>query len=571
MKKYLTVFLVLVICITLFTIGMSCVKIYAAENICAPSTLSTEELVEEILFENKMAEMYLFDNLQTGIAYYKTHNELFIELVSRNDCGAKLISIHNALLGSSEEQALNIARLLLQQYEIYSKLSLEEKNIVDSFQSILTVVEINATQPLSDTESSYVYTPNGSAVAVKELDYITEDANLDSNYIANAAANYGVISTISGPTTKYNCHSFAWYSQNYDLNCYWMDDPSTYYSDSSYISSDAAENYILCYYAKMYYTLLDGTLISDIVTVNSHSAIITHVGSNFNKNDISTLDSIMVTSKWGAWGLYEHYGDDCPYVMTSRAGTELQYMDENGEVFSVPVYLVSEFSHVEVYRPRTNATYTLSNSMNDLSISRTVNGSGSITGKYGMYELNVTSAGQYTITIQSNDALSNRLYNANMNLIPITAPTSSTGDYTYAVNLSAGRYYLRTSYIDTTNSGTISITIEPHSHSYDWWTYYNSSTHIQCCSCGLRGIATAVHAIRSSDIVDNKAACLGCGRMLDLNSDTATITPDNAAKISVNGSYILPSGIIILVDEDVEAYLNGTLVFYDKDELPVTG
>jgi hypothetical protein len=25
----------------------------------------------------------------------------------------------------------------------------------------------------------------------------------------------------------------------------------------------------------------------------------------------------------------------------------------------------------------------------------------------------------------------------------------------------------------------------------------------------------------------------------------------------------------VLVEEDVEAYLNGTLVFYDKDKLPV--
>ncbi len=28
-----------------------------------------------------------------------------------------------------------------------------------------------------------------------------------------------------------------------------------------------------------------------------------------------------------------------------------------------------------------------------------------------------------------------------------------------------------------------------------------------------------------------------------------------------NGSYILPNGIIVLVPEDEEAYLNGTLVF----------
>lgn len=36
--------------------------------------------------------------------------------------------------------------------------------------------------------------------------------------------------------------------------------------------------------------------------------------------------------------------------------------------------------------------------------------------------------------------------------------------------------------------------------------------------------------------------------------------------VTRNGSYILPNGIIVLVDEDIEAFMNGTLVFYNKDE-----
>lgn len=40
--------------------------------------------------------------------------------------------------------------------------------------------------------------------------------------------------------------------------------------------------------------------------------------------------------------------------------------------------------------------------------------------------------------------------------------------------------------------------------------------------------------------------------------------------MTVNGSYLLPNGIAVLVDEDVEAYLNGTLAFYESDDLPVT-
>lgn len=65
---------------------------------------------------------------------------------------------------------------------------------------------------------------------------------------------------------------------------------------------------------------------------------------------------------------------------------------------------------------------------------------------------------------------------------------------------------------------------------------------------------------------------MGCHHLLDLNSDVAFIQGINGAsikKVSINGSYILPSGIIVLVDEDLDAYLNGTLVFYDKDSIPV--
>lgn len=41
-------------------------------------------------------------------------------------------------------------------------------------------------------------------------------------------------------------------------------------------------------------------------------------------------------------------------------------------------------------------------------------------------------------------------------------------------------------------------------------------------------------------------------------------------KVSINGSYILPDGTIMLANEDIEAYLNGTLVFYDKNNVPQT-
>lgn len=40
----------------------------------------------------------------------------------------------------------------------------------------------------------------------------------------------------------------------------------------------------------------------------------------------------------------------------------------------------------------------------------------------------------------------------------------------------------------------------------------------------------------------------------------------NAEFITTNGSYIDSQGNVYLVEEDIEAYLNGTLTFYKKDE-----
>ena len=106
-------------------------------------------------------------------------------------------------------------------------------------------------------------------------------------------------------------------------------------------------------------------------------------------------------------------------------------------------------------------------------------------------------------------------------------------------------------------------------HSYNYWAYLNPTTHISECTCGARGTTTAPHAFVAPDIFSLERVCVGCGYTKIAGSDIGQIIL-SIQKVSLNGSYILPDGNIVLVDEDVEAYLNGTLVFYDKDNLPVT-
>ena len=82
-------------------------------------------------------------------------------------------------------------------------------------------------------------------------------------------------------------------------------------------------------------------------------------------------------------------------------------------------------------------------------------------------------------------------------------------------------------------------------------------------------MGTSPHTIILSEVVLGMARCIHCNAKVMLD-DTIVQVPGmlNVQKVTVNGSYILPNGIIILVDEDIEAYENGTLVFYDRDDLP---
>ena len=105
-------------------------------------------------------------------------------------------------------------------------------------------------------------------------------------------------------------------------------------------------------------------------------------------------------------------------------------------------------------------------------------------------------------------------------------------------------------------------------HSYDYWVYLNPTTHISECTCGARGTTTANHVFSFPDET-GQMVCRGCGYTKYQGGSGGNIILSKQ-KVSLNGSYILPDGNIVLVDEDVEAYLNGTLVFYDKDKLPVT-
>ena len=424
--------------------------------------------------------------------------------------------------------------------------------------------------------TSYIYTPNGSEVFVKQYTEELPDETIN-NIIENFQDGnpYTGAVLIGPPTTAYNCHSYAWYSQDIESNNYWMPSPEQYYLDESYYEVDYPRpNDIICYFK-------DNGTETEEDDINVHSGIV----DSLNEVDINDENYwyklVNVRSKWGNQGLVYHRGDMCLYGPRVPGSSD----------------------YVKFYRPRVDNTYNLSESMAELNISKTMDSTSSLhADKYGMFELNSLGNQYYLVTVESNHGLNIRFYNANMNSKAMTLISSSGYIYQYIMNVSYGINYLRVAYSNLSNSGTISISIEPHihqktysvidttkhkvscycgytedlSHVYDnhyciyceeytsnhdydrnylWINYINHSVE---CSCGHT--ITAGHAIRSGTNI-----CLLCGGRVNTGFVEMQSLP-NGTYITENGSYILPNGIIVLVDDDIENFLKGTLVFYAKSD-----
>ena len=67
--------------------------------------------------------------------------------------------------------------------------------------------------------------------------------------------------------------------------------------------------------------------------------------------------------------------------------------------------------------------------------------------------------------------------------------------------------------------------------------------------------------IQGHVIKNRQNKCLVCGATVDMGFIVMNINNLSISSITSNGSYILPNGVIVLDEKDVEAFLNGTLIF----------
>ena len=139
---------------------------------------------------------------------------------------------------------------------------------------------------------------------------------------------------------------------------------------------------------------------------------------------------------------------------------------------------------------------------------------------------------------------------------------TSEHDMTIPVPLAGAQHGCKCTECDYMDESTL------EAHSYNSWVSINTTTHqSECDGCNARGTTTAPHAFVPANGSLLNVVCVDCGYTKRKDSDFGNVIL-SITKVSANGSYILPDGTIMLVDEDIEAYLNGMLVFYDKDNVP---
>ena len=151
---------------------------------------------------------------------------------------------------------------------------------------------------INDLEASQnvVLTPNGTEVYggyISIDDYTLEQ---QQNKHAEIIAQVPNVELVYPATRRFNCLSYAFYSQDCENNRFWMELGNEYIDDGSYVDSDWDEGDILCY--------RDNSDPERIL----HAAIIVANPNNIENDNgslnNSVLDEVYAVSKWGYYGVY---------------------------------------------------------------------------------------------------------------------------------------------------------------------------------------------------------------------------------------------------------------------------
>ncbi len=338
-------------------------------------SLTTEQLVETILYYPLLCDMYAYDTFTDGVNEMTSHFNGILELLDRTDYANEASNIlygektAKKDLSTQRNNGADIASILQDNLQKEDRLSyiqkrflqvllFQKKALMNNSDEIIDNVSVfrsgqrideNCFLKKSDAvksrmevagELSYIYSEMAPGTVKKlKIKDVQIEAYYDSTineiwispegnlYIFNIpdvseeekgevrkkySKVYGVEPIREG-TAKYNCHSYAWYS-NSKKNKYWIDSPEKIIEESSKVQEvsklETQKNDIYVYYKS------SGEMYNGI----NHSAVITSF-----KNLPKSKRTFTLTSKWGRAGLYEHSEDKCPYYYWRNEDTNEDY------------------------------------------------------------------------------------------------------------------------------------------------------------------------------------------------------------------------------------------------------
>ncbi len=352
--------------------------------------------------------------------------------------------------------------------------------------------------------ADYVYTPNNTAVLAKhyledfDQSYINYFESIYSMYEPYCLAEY-----LDYPTTRYNCHSYAWYSQNTAYNSYWIPYPDNYYLDDSYFEVNVPRSGdIICYFDNK------GTAsLSD--DENIHSGIVeTYDPSIVSNNICGNANQVTVISKWGSGGLFRHRGDICVYTSNYNGNAD----------------------YVKFYRPRTDSTHQLAEDMSAFALSETLTHTGEITDRYVMYEFDVEDKIPYLITVTSNISTNDRFYDSSMNYQNVSGFDMGNGKYGYIYTFDIGINYFRIENVNSSAEANLVVHVYAHNgHNFCNVLSLGDTYHTYSCPCGETSGTQELHRWRDYSLTH--VVCEDCGLLKRLPPEGFTpiikgITPD---------------------------------------------
>lgn len=256
--------------------------------------MDTWTLVRALFDYPLLFDAFAFDDIQHGLEHTLSQFNAYNEWLSREDCIESFMSFQEEL---ESNRTLGILTPIEE-----GQMSLKAQ-LIAPFLNLLDIVDECENPRISDESSSqrahygyrtapnnyadyYASTPLGSLVYVfpGTGSYSPSEILSIRNYYQTHYPNAVVL---SDPTYSYNCHAYAWWMSE-GGNARWMNDPSAYISDGSYIQTTSSENIPkkVAYY--------NGLTID-------HSAVYT-----------AEADTRLI-SKWGSLCLTKHNVLDCPY------------------------------------------------------------------------------------------------------------------------------------------------------------------------------------------------------------------------------------------------------------------